>query len=183
MGKHKKGPGNIPLTVWLGYLLAVTFLVTGVTFSSYITTTSGGDSARVARWSVAEDGTGSGMLTVRLAPGESKGKVLTVEQKSEVAAEYIITVTNLTGNLPLLFSVTPEGGLTNTSHEDPKAAYQYTTVLEPNAGNKTFTLTVSWPTLFSGAESPYWSSHNPTDPELSGMVDVIAVDVKLVQKD
>lgn len=40
---------KIPIKTYLVYLILVTFLVTGVTFSRFITTVTGGDSATVAR--------------------------------------------------------------------------------------------------------------------------------------
>lgn len=87
---------RLPLHAYLLYLLVATFLFTGVTFSSYVTTASGGDSARVA----------AGVLDVSSAsPNISLGPenptaeyTFTVSnykdgQCSEVAVQYDVTVT------------------------------------------------------------------------------------------
>lgn len=50
---------HIPLRAYLLYLLLITFVLTGVTFSKYVTSTYGGDSARVAelgKLSITENG-------------------------------------------------------------------------------------------------------------------------------
>lgn len=44
----KKRKGRLPLHVYLAYLLVCTFLLTGVTFSRYISSANGSDSARAA---------------------------------------------------------------------------------------------------------------------------------------
>lgn len=44
-----KGRCRLPLHVYLAYLLVCTFLLTGVSFSRYISTSNAGDSARVAK--------------------------------------------------------------------------------------------------------------------------------------
>lgn len=44
----KKGSRQLPLYVYLAYLLVCTFLLTGVSFSRYISSANGSDSARVA---------------------------------------------------------------------------------------------------------------------------------------
>lgn len=47
-GKHMSKRVKLPLRAYLLYLLVASFLMTGVTFSKYITASTGGDSARVA---------------------------------------------------------------------------------------------------------------------------------------
>lgn len=49
----KNRRGKLPLHVYLAYLLVCTFLLTGVSFSRYISSASGNDSARVAAGLVA----------------------------------------------------------------------------------------------------------------------------------
>ena len=46
--QKKKNRVRLPLRAYLLYLLVVTFALTGVTFSRYVTSSSGGDAARVA---------------------------------------------------------------------------------------------------------------------------------------
>lgn len=47
-GRHRTKRVKLPLRAYLLYLLVASFLMTGVTFSKYITASSGGDDARVA---------------------------------------------------------------------------------------------------------------------------------------
>lgn len=47
-GKHMSKRVKLPLRAYLLYLLVASFLMTGITFSKYITASTGGDSARVA---------------------------------------------------------------------------------------------------------------------------------------
>lgn len=46
--QKKKNRVRLPLRAYLLYLLVVTFALTGVTFSRYVTSSNGGDAARVA---------------------------------------------------------------------------------------------------------------------------------------
>ena len=88
--QKKKNRVRLPLRAYLLYLLVVTFALTGVTFSRYVTSSDGGDAARVAvirDLTVTETGDvpadGGRWL---LAPGVelSKNAVVTLES-SEMA--------------------------------------------------------------------------------------------------
>lgn len=48
-GKGKLKGLHLPLRAYIMYLLLICFALTGVTFSKYVTSTYGGDSARVAK--------------------------------------------------------------------------------------------------------------------------------------
>lgn len=48
-GKGKLKGLHLPLRAYIMYLLLICFALTGVTFSKYVTSTCGGDSARVAK--------------------------------------------------------------------------------------------------------------------------------------
>lgn len=172
MRKNKKGSGHIPLAAWLGYLLAVTFLVTGVTFSSYITTTSGGDSARVARWSFAQDGLNEA-LVVSLVPGQTVSHTLKAQHGSEVAVDYTVSVYNTTDNLPLTYS------LKLGEHEYPltekgAGVFACTYPLDPvsSATDYAFQLLITWPKV-----------SEVSDLAKTGMVDLLSIQVQAAQKD
>lgn len=81
--KIKSSPskrGRLPLHVYLVYLLVCTFLLTGVSFSRYISTSTAGDSARAAK----------GLVTVSYDEGSTK-----VELSNDVIAkDFSFSVSN-----------------------------------------------------------------------------------------
>lgn len=122
-----------PLLVYVMYLLVATVVFTGVTFSSYISTTSGQDSARVAKFDIK----GSGTQAIEIAagamiPGDSFTKQFTIQNSSEVAVELTITAEMMYHKLPLQ--------LTIDSVEN-----QLISTLPVGSAEQTYTLTVSWP--------------------------------------
>ena len=156
-----------PVFVYLGYLLVATMLVTGVTFAGYVSTTSGGDEARVAKFEVTEtdlDGLLAETLNVSISPGESQTVELQVANKSEVAIDYTIAITNVYNNLPLEFLVSGD------EVANRKAGYYaYTGEMAPGA-NKNFELVISWP---EASDSTAYVDK----------VDIIDASVSAVQKD
>lgn len=135
-----------PVFVYLGYLLVATMLVTGVTFAGYVSTSSGGDEARVAKFEVTDT---SDLLTaslnVSISPGEEKIVPLEVENKSEVAIDYTINIDNVYNNLPLEFYFKDgAGNALSAQGSDGSTGYEFTGVL--NAGeNGNFDLVIVWP--------------------------------------
>lgn len=109
MGKGRRGQVNIPLcaaAVLLCLTLLSTHLVGGL-YARYTTTASGSDGARVAKFSITETKNGALFtedFTVSTVPGETAYTV-SVENNSEVAVAYTVSVTNTTGNVPYIFSV------------------------------------------------------------------------------
>lgn len=93
---RKEKKRGVRLLGLLPYLLAAALLLTGITFSSYVTTVTGGESARVARFEVkAESIQGNSFM---LTPGEAISTQtynLRVESDSEVAVEYDIVLKNV----------------------------------------------------------------------------------------
>lgn len=147
-----------PMFTYLMYILVATVVFTGVTFSGYISTSSGGDEARVAKFEITENvigGTEPFYVSASLIPGESHDVTLKVDNKSEVAVDYTVTVTQETDNLPLEFWL--DGGSNFTG--------------EIGAGeSKDFKLSISWPATAN-------------DPMYAGMVDSISITLDAVQKD
>ena len=62
MEKTKDGKVRLPLFSYVSYLLVASFLLTGVTFSGYITTIRGEDTSRVASFEISESGVSEKMI-------------------------------------------------------------------------------------------------------------------------
>lgn len=110
VSKNKKTPGKIPPLVWIGYLLVVTVVVTGVTFSGYVSRTSGGDTARVAKFQVTEEiSVTETTAFFGMYPGGEDSWPFEIQNESEVALRCSITLSS-TDNLPLRFYVVTDEG-------------------------------------------------------------------------
>lgn len=138
----KKLKKLLPMRSLIVYLLILVVMTTSVTFSSYLTSATGGDSARVARYSVdiisGNDVTIDGKKID--AETSSANYVFTVQNHSEVAVSYTLTL-KTKKTLPEGFTLT----IGETSHSTDAA----TTVFEfpggsigPNASQEV-TLTVT----------------------------------------
>lgn len=95
--------------ILLGMVLVSTYLVCGL-FARYTVSATGSDSARVAKFEIQENQSGelpnfSQIISAPMTPGIPYVTATQVVNSSEVAVEYEITVSNLTGNLPLEFSI------------------------------------------------------------------------------
>lgn len=96
--KHKRGADRAkwPVRRYLAYLLVLTSLLCGVTFSRYVASTSGGDSARVAAFGDVKLVETTGQHYI-ITPGVNLQKDPTVayaaERRSEMAAYVFVTVT------------------------------------------------------------------------------------------
>ncbi len=109
VSKNEKAPRRISPLVWIGYLLVVTMVVTGVTFSGYVTRSSGGDTARVAKFQVTEEiSVTEATAFVGMYPGSEDTWPFEIENESEVALRCSITLSS-TKNLPLVFSAVADG--------------------------------------------------------------------------
>ena len=109
--KHK-----LPLTAVLTYLIVVTLVATGVSLSAYVSTASGGDEARVAKFDVQQTGVTSLHLSNAIAPSEtgaSNTNNIKVTNNSEVSVRCNFSVKNVTGLLPLEFEFHPVSGTTS----------------------------------------------------------------------
>lgn len=94
---RKKRIRRLPVHVYLAYLLVCTFLLTGVSFSRYISSSSGSDNARAAKGLVTVTCAGSGN-TVELKPVSGDGTVSedflfkVTNGDSEVAIRYDVVI-------------------------------------------------------------------------------------------
>ncbi len=172
MGKYlrkNKIKMNIPIRIaalLLCLTLFSTYLVTGL-FARYTTSAQGSDNARVAKFSIEGSGTLLQPIVADLIPGKTQSETLILENKSETAVEYTITVTNVYGNLPLEFTLTG-GSANSTVHE--KGVSTITDQLLPGNHEDTYTLEINWPA-------------STEDLDLIGMVDYVTVTVTAAQID
>lgn len=143
--QRRKARSRLPMSVCLVYLMVVTFLFTGVSFSKYVTTASGGEEARVA---VVSSGVVVENIQVSGHPGDTDMvKAITVsnhetvsgkEQVCEVALQCKISTENVTGNIPLEFEFYEDEQCTKSLDE---------IIFSPNVkGEKTCYLKIIWPT-------------------------------------
>lgn len=92
--KEKKSRRRLPLHVYLTYLLVCTFLLTGVSFSRYISSASGSDSARVAK----------GMVTVRCDDDTTVNLVRQSDDGVETE-DFSFSVTNSISEVAIQYDV------------------------------------------------------------------------------
>ena len=154
MKKNTPAPGAFFLRVaaiLLVLVLSSTSLLSGL-YARYTTTSSAGDSARVAKFEVTQAGELLQFFSLTLSPGSQESKTVTVENKSEVTIAYTVTPTSRYNNLPVTFS-------TQSSTGD--------NILLPGE-RADFTFTVSWP-----------ESKHSTD--YCGMVDLIQLTMTATQ--
>ena len=78
-------------------------------YARYTSSASGNDSARVAKFRVTESGDLKTTFIVKISPGKSVDKIITVANDSEVAVEYEIIARNEHNNLPLQFQLMDGG--------------------------------------------------------------------------
>ena len=109
---EKQKKFRLPLSAYLSYLLVACLLVMGVTFSGYVSSAGGSDSARVAKFKVTSAGEVfvADPITASLEPGETVIKQFDVTNSSETTVECFVDFTYLTGNLPLSCQVLNRGG-------------------------------------------------------------------------
>ena len=164
MKKKNKAYDSLFVFRFAMFLLVVTSfslsMLSGL-YARYTATSEGGDSATVATFSVTEEHTDlSYDLLLEMSPGTSELRKIRVENNSEVAIAYIVTVRNTTKNVPYCFrlndSVPELYGCTVTHYLAPGEA-------------KELTLAVTWDK--TGALA------------YIGMVDLIKIEFTAVQVD
>lgn len=182
MRKERSVKMNILMCIAM-ILLCVTlfslFVVSNM-YARYTESIDNGDSARVAKFSIKPGDEFDEELKAKTVPGKSESLILEIENDSEVAVEYTITVTKKTNNLPLEITLTHE----NAKDEDKK-----TNVI--NAGSdeeKQASIEVSCQAQTKHTDKfkleTEWPSDNREDAlALMGMVDYITVSIKATQID
>lgn len=134
--KFKAFVRTLPLRTYLWYLIVASLVCTGITVSSYVSTSRGGDSVRVALF--ANDVSISVPITEDCYPGCSFEIPITVsnyevdgltEYVCDVSQEYTLEAQLLVGNLPLTVSWKngDDSGLFNAN--DPATDYTHYVVI------------------------------------------------------
>lgn len=102
MGKAKL---NIPMCAALVLLMLtmISIHMTSGLYARYVSSASGEDSARVAKFDVSVSDAYGQTVSVPIQPGEEAEKYFTVTNKSEVAVSLKFAVTSKYSNLPLQF--------------------------------------------------------------------------------
>lgn len=129
-------------------LLSLVMLTTGVVsgrYARYVTSATGSDSARVAKFTVTQQSITRGEtedLTETIPmplilPGESHTVNIAIAHDAEVAVNNIIEVSS-TNNLPLQFSVSDRSSQQVLGN--PASEY-----FAPGIHTKEYTVTISWP--------------------------------------
>lgn len=95
-----------PIVFRIALLLLCTmlfsFYLIGGLYARYTSSASGADSARVARFEFTDDLTEQFItLPLSLSPGEHYDTSVKIHNKGEVAIHCVVTIENLTGNLPI----------------------------------------------------------------------------------
>lgn len=176
MEKERKAKENI-LMFTAAVILCATLLsmhLVGGLYAKYTTRKSDNDSARVAAFNIKQEGTIFETIKADVTPGTTKSVELIITNKSEVAAEYTLTATNMTGTLPLKFKLASKGNTpdaTVDSHEDDISTSSARQI--PGEHTDEYTLDIDW--------EP--SENEEDDLALMGMVDYITVSVTVTQID
>ncbi len=145
-------------------------------YASFATEDSSGDGARVAAFSITQEGTIFRTIEADVIPGTIQVAELTITNKSEVAMEYTLTVTNETRNLePLKFKLnSADGTATPVSTESYENGISKCGVSQiPGEHTDKYILNIVW--------EP--SANEDDDLALIGMVDYITVSVTATQMD
>lgn len=158
--EKKKEKVRLPIFSYVGYLLVASFLLTGVTFSGYVTGTNGSDDARVARFEIYESGVSETTITADIVPGQTVEKELLIQNKSEVSIDYTVEIVNVTENLPITFAVSGT----------PTVGGKFSDTIDAGEPTKAYKLQIVW-------------SAEENSPEYVGMIDQLKVSVSATQKD
>jgi len=191
MGKRRHAKVNVlmcAVAVLLCATLYSTHLVGGL-YARYTVSGNGGDHARVAAFNIEQTGTIFETLDATVTPGTTQSAELTINNKSEVAVAYTLTVTNVTKNLPLKFTLTPtessSAGDTNADGANANKAPEFTSEKHENG------VSTSSATQIPGEHSDrytlniVWDASENSEDDLArmGMVDYITIAVTATQID
>jgi len=177
MRKERNAKVNILLCAVAALLCATLFSMhfVGNMYAQYATSASGSDRARVASFNITQEGTIFETIEENIKPGTTQIANLVITNESEVAMEYTLTVTNVTGNLPLKFTLNKADETTPpvTTESYEKGISINSACQIPGKYTDKYTLNIIW---------------TPTDNEkdgfaLIGMVDYITISVTATQID
>ena len=149
------------ILITLLVLVLISFSMTGNLLARYATTADGTETARVAKFNISETGISEIVVSSQnFYPGYTLVQPIEINNNSEVAIDYSLTVEILTDNLPLVLNMNGEEGRRIIINKK----------LQPNSGKEEYTLNILWP-----------EAENSLD--YSMMVDAIKLSVNAVQID
>lgn len=100
MFRKKKSRVKLPLRAYLMYLTLLSFLLTGVTFSKYVTQSSSGDSARVVKFgnlAITESGDFNAEGKMVITPGVNLNKTAVVNVSPSEVVTYVFVKVDVSG--------------------------------------------------------------------------------------
>ncbi|MBR5253271.1 MAG: hypothetical protein IKV39_05290 [Clostridia bacterium] len=129
-------------SILLCLTLISTYLTAGM-FARYVSSDSASDSARVATFNVDESGALVTSFAAEFIPNVPSYKDILIQNKSEVAISYTITIRNETNNMNLSFRCGKDKNNLEpmTPTED---GFSYTVHFEPNAVGQQYVLEILW---------------------------------------
>ena len=164
MARRERAKFNIPMVIALVLLCLTLFSLhfTSDIYARYVSKAEGSDNSRVAEFNITEetDFIEADML-FEFVPGVNK-KTIVVNNESEVAVEYKVTIVNKTGNIPFVFKIGEDENPEDALESPAKFAIEANSVKNYNV----FLI---------------WESANASD--YMGMVDLITINLEAVQKD
>ncbi len=178
MGKGRNAKVNIFMCMAALLLCATLFSMhlTGGLYARYTAGTGGSDGARVAEFSITQEGTIFQHIVADVIPGETESVKLIIKNDSEVAMEYTLKVTNVTGNIaPLKFKLKPADANTPavTTESYDNGISINSAVRIPGNHTENYKLNIVWDK----------NENEEKDLALIGMVDYITVSVTATQID
>lgn len=164
--KSKHSFSEIVLTcasILLCFTIVSSYLTAGI-FARFVSSDTASDSARVATFNVDKQGALTTSFAAEFVPDVPCYKEIVVQNKSEVAIEYTITILNKSNNMDLWFRFGTDEDDLRKNTLTPEVA-TYTTYFASSSEQKRYVLEIIWK-----------SSGDPLrDLEYMGAVDQIAV--------
>ncbi len=176
MSRKKYNIKTSIFTFLITMLLLVTLfsmhLVANV-YAKYRTTVNNSDEARVALFNITQEGTIFNTIEASVAPNTPQSVELIIKNKSEVAVEYNLTITNTTSNIkPLKYRLNAQG-------TSPVA----TTEIGENGESIFKTRQIPGEYIDKYLLEIYWETSENQEDDLAymGMVDYITIAVAVIQ--
>ncbi len=147
----------------------------GSAYARYKTKVSNSDNARVARFNITQSGTIFDTIEASIADTTNE-VTLEITNDSEVTVEYSVTITNVTGNIPMEFMkfelIAKDGSVPFTSEKKENGTTILSACRMPGNYTDSYTLRITW-------------NLSTTEEALNymGMVDYITVSVTATQVD
>lgn len=161
------------VAVLLMLVLVTSGMVSG-RFARYVTTAEYSDSARVAKFHIvntADEIFNTVSVPALVTPGEITAEGISLQNHSEVAVEFVVTVDNVYENIPLTFKILDETEAVLAETADGENSLTFTGTVGPGQMDKEYKLYIGWHT--GGAAAL----------DYCGRVDLIRVTVNATQVD